>query len=198
MILTHPGAGRGASPHQPRSFSRLNSRRSLRSGAPADAGRVNGAAIRAIRRSSSSSGVGFGVRSSYRCRASAFGTCCSVSPRTTTFWRRPNRWVIWISSPSRISRFGFAEWPFTSTLPPSHARLASERVLDRQAMSSQTSRRTIHYRPGSTTQRHNYQLLKVQSGCCEPGPSRLSTRPQEQSLRPGQPAPRSRRERRPR
>src|SRR5688572_5055034 len=44
-------------------------------------------------------------------------------------------------SPSRTARFGLAGSPFTSTLPPSQARFASERVLNRQATSSQTSRR---------------------------------------------------------
>src|SRR5687767_5162716 len=46
-----------------------------------------------------------------------------------------------IRSPSRTARFGLACSPFTSTLPPSQARLASERVLKRQATSSQMSRR---------------------------------------------------------
>src|SRR5215468_7302787 len=45
-------------------------------------------------------------------------------------------------SPSRIRRCGLACSSLTCTLPPSQARLASERVLNRQAMSSQTSMRT--------------------------------------------------------
>src|SRR5690349_7302372 len=45
-------------------------------------------------------------------------------------------------SPSRSTRCGLAFSPLTSTLPPSHARLASDRVLNRHATSSQTSRRT--------------------------------------------------------
>src|SRR5215204_1107621 len=45
-------------------------------------------------------------------------------------------------SPSRSMRCGLEFSPLTSTLPPSHARLASDRVLNRQATSSQTSRRT--------------------------------------------------------
>src|SRR5918993_2691030 len=45
-------------------------------------------------------------------------------------------------SPSRTARWGLACSPFTSTLPPSQARLASERVLKRHATSSHTSRRT--------------------------------------------------------
>src|SRR6185503_11222293 len=45
-------------------------------------------------------------------------------------------------SPSLRMRCGLACSPLTSTLPPSQARLASERVLKRQATSSQTSRRT--------------------------------------------------------
>src|SRR5262245_56208408 len=44
-------------------------------------------------------------------------------------------------SPSRIRRFGRAGVPLMSTLPPSQARLASERVLNRQATSSHTSTR---------------------------------------------------------
>src|SRR5262249_8722057 len=51
-------------PHQSRPFRRRNWRRSRLSGAPRDVGRVNGAAIFAIRSSSTSSGVGFGVTSS--------------------------------------------------------------------------------------------------------------------------------------
>src|SRR5687768_9396169 len=50
-----------------------------------------------------------------------------------------------IRSPSRTARFGLACSPFTSTLPPSQARLASERVLKRQATSSQMSRRRLSF-----------------------------------------------------
>src|SRR5688572_9386645 len=50
-----------------------------------------------------------------------------------------------IRSPSRTARFGLACSPLTSTLPPSQARLASERVLKRQAMSSQMSRRILSF-----------------------------------------------------
>src|SRR5262245_58542127 len=69
--------------------------------------------------------------------------CFSCSPRTITFCRRPNGRVISISSPDLISRCGFAACPLTSTLPPSHARFASERVLSRHVTSSQTSRRIV-------------------------------------------------------
>src|SRR5688572_7490048 len=48
-------------------------------------------------------------------------------------------------SPSRTSRFGLACSPLTSILPPSQARFASERVLNRQATSSQTSRRRLSF-----------------------------------------------------
>src|SRR3954451_19274403 len=44
-------------------------------------------------------------------------------------------------SPSRTARFGLAGSPLPSTFPPSHARFASDRVLNRHATSSQTSRR---------------------------------------------------------
>ena len=47
-----------------------------------------------------------------------------------------------VSSPTRSSRCGLLAWPFTSTLPPLQAFCASERVLKRQATSSQTSSRT--------------------------------------------------------
>src|SRR6186997_1448506 len=56
-------------------------------------------------------------------------------------------------SPSRSTRCGLAFSPLTSTLPPSHARLASDRVLNRQATSSQTSRRT-----DSLTSDQNFDL----------------------------------------
>src|SRR5215218_6786366 len=46
-----------------------------------------------------------------------------------------------IRSPSRTARFDLAWSPLTSTLPPSHARLASDLVLNRHATSSQTSSR---------------------------------------------------------
>ena len=49
-------------------------------------------------------------------------------------------------SPSRTARFGLACSPLTSTLPPSHARLASDRVLNRHAMSSHTSSRIVSMR----------------------------------------------------
>src|SRR4029450_12790782 len=56
-------------------------------------------------------------------------------------------------SPSRSTRCGLAFSPLTSTLPPSHARLASDRVLNTQATSSQTSRRT-----DSLTSDQNFDL----------------------------------------
>src|SRR5688572_24269644 len=65
-----------------------------------------------------------------------------MTMRTTTSWFRPNPRLIRMRSPSRSMRCGLACSPLTSTLPPSHARLASERVLNRHAMSSHTSRRT--------------------------------------------------------
>src|SRR5688572_8764576 len=46
-----------------------------------------------------------------------------------------------IRSPSRRARCGLAWSPFTSTLPLSHPRLASDRVLYRHATSSQASTR---------------------------------------------------------
>src|SRR5262245_34625314 len=46
-------------------------------------------------------------------------------------------------SPSRMARFGLPGPSFTWTFPPSHARLASDRVLKRHATSSQTSRRRL-------------------------------------------------------
>src|SRR4051812_42227875 len=58
-----------------------------------------------------------------------------------TSWKRPKPRLMRRRSPSRTARFGLAWSPLTSTLPPSHARLASERVLNRQATSSQTSSR---------------------------------------------------------
>ena len=44
--------------------------------------------------------------------------------------------------PGRTSRCGLAAWPLTSTFPALHAFCASERVRNRQATSSQMSRRT--------------------------------------------------------
>src|SRR4051794_21058153 len=44
-------------------------------------------------------------------------------------------------SPSRTARFGLAWSPLTSTFPPSQARFASDRVLNRHATSSHTSSR---------------------------------------------------------
>src|SRR3954462_13823881 len=58
-----------------------------------------------------------------------------------TSWNRPKPRLIRTRAPSRTARFAFACSPLTSTLPPSQARLASERVLKRQATSSQTSSR---------------------------------------------------------
>ena len=55
--------------------------------------------------------------------------------------RRPSGRVISITSPGLTSRCGLADWPLTSTLPPLHAFCASDRVLNRHATSSQTSRR---------------------------------------------------------
>src|SRR5688572_1242510 len=63
--------------------------------------------------------------------------------RTITSWTRPAPRLMRTRSPSRTSLFGLACSPLTSTLPPSHARLASERVLKRHATSSQTSRRML-------------------------------------------------------
>src|SRR5947209_559027 len=68
--------------------------------------------------------------------------CRSASARTMIRCLRPNGRLISISSPTRSSRFGFAGWRFTSSLPPLQAFCASERVLKRHATSSQTSRRT--------------------------------------------------------
>src|SRR6188768_1335723 len=62
-----------------------------------------------------------------------------VSPLTTTRWRLPWDRVISMTSPIRRSRCGLAEWPLTPTLPPLHARCASDRVLNRHETSSQTS-----------------------------------------------------------
>ena len=66
-------------PNQLRSFSFSDARRSRLSGAPAPAGRTKGLARRAIRRISTSSGVGGGVKSLYSSRACDFGMCCSAS-----------------------------------------------------------------------------------------------------------------------
>lgn len=97
--------------------------------------------IRSSRRVSISSAVGGGVRSSYKARASPFDTCRSAKPRTTTRCFRPNGRPISISSPARSRRSGFATWPLTESLPFLQALCASERVLNRHATSSQTSRR---------------------------------------------------------
>src|SRR5690242_7691799 len=80
--------------------------------------------------------------------------------RTTMSWKRPKPRLMRIRSPSRTARFGFACSPLTSTLPPSQARFASERVLNRHATSSQTSRRCE-----STTSDENFDLaLGFQAG----------------------------------
>src|SRR6185436_21021847 len=68
--------------------------------------------------------------------------CWLATPRTITVCRRPWPRVITISSPGRTTRFGRAASPLTSTLPPRQARCASDRVLKRQATSSQTSIRS--------------------------------------------------------
>ena len=60
---------------------------------------------------------------------------------TTTVCLRPSGREMTISSPGRISRWGFAGWPLTSTRPILQAFWASDRVRKRQAMSSQTSSR---------------------------------------------------------
>src|SRR5690348_4838705 len=65
-----------------------------------------------------------------------------MTMRAIRSWWRPKGREIRMRSPSRSMRCGLACSPLTSTLPPSHARLASDRVLNRQATSSQTSRRT--------------------------------------------------------
>src|SRR4051812_33291045 len=59
----------------------------------------------------------------------------------TRSWKRPKPRLMRTRSPSRTARFGLAWSPLTSTLPPSQARFASDRVLNRQATSSQTSSR---------------------------------------------------------
>ena len=102
---------------------------------------LNARASRAIRRISISSSVGFGVRSSYRARASALAICRSASSWTTTVCLRPRGREMTISSPGFISRWDFAGWPLTSTRPILQAFWASERVRKRQAMSSQMSSR---------------------------------------------------------
>src|SRR5688572_472830 len=59
-----------------------------------------------ISRASTSAGVGGGVRSSYRARASAFEMCVGANPTTTTVCSRSPR-VIASSSPGFRSRCGF-------------------------------------------------------------------------------------------
>ena len=98
--------------------------------------------IRSRRRASISSRDGAGVRSSYRSRASVFGIERSARPLTMTVCWRPSGREMMISSPDRKRRCGLPDWPLTSTLPASHARFASERVRNRHATSSHTSRRT--------------------------------------------------------
>src|SRR5688572_18726932 len=68
-----------------------------------------------------------------------------MAMRTMMSWWRPKGRPMRRRSPSRTMRFGLADWPFTSTLPPSHARFASERVLNRHETSSQTSSRTSSF-----------------------------------------------------
>src|SRR5688572_14072533 len=66
-------------------------------------------------------------------------------------------------SPSRTARCGLACSPFTSTLPPSQARFASDRVLNRQATSSQTSRRRIWLNGSVTRSDEDFDLaLRLQ------------------------------------
>src|SRR3954466_4761250 len=59
----------------------------------------------------------------------------------TRSWKRPKPRLMRTRSPSRTARFGWAWSPLTSTLPPSQARFASDRVLNRHATSSHTSSR---------------------------------------------------------
>jgi hypothetical protein len=130
---------RGGQSSRPLSFRRA--RRSRLSGAR---GGVTAARYsRSRRRASISSAVGGGVRSSYSNRASALDTCRSASARTRTCCLRPNGRPISISSPSFSRRFGFTGCPLTETFPVLHAACASERVLNRQATSSQASIRTL-------------------------------------------------------
>src|SRR5438045_3899229 len=81
--------------------------------------------------------------------------CCSARPRTATFWRRPNGRVMSMTSPILISRCGLADCPLRATLPPSHAFFASERVLNRQLTSSQTSRRIAESYAGRPLERES-------------------------------------------
>src|SRR5688572_23951186 len=76
-----------------------------------------------------------------------------MTMRTTTSWFRPKPRLIRMRSPSRSMRCGLACSPLTSTLPPSHARLASDRVLKRHATSSHTSNRA-----DSLTSDQNFDL----------------------------------------
>src|SRR5690606_37726835 len=60
--------------------------------------------------------------------------------------------VITMASPGRTSRFGRPRAPLTSTLPPLTACCAADRVLNRHATSSHTSRRTgASPMPGGTS-----------------------------------------------
>ena len=74
-------------------------------------------------------------------RASAFAMCASARPSTVSVCLRPSGREMTNSSPISTSRCAFAGAPFTLTLPSRQAFWASERVLKRQATSSQISRR---------------------------------------------------------